>query len=198
MKGKLWFWAVGVVGVAALAAGIAAVAEDPMPTCLTGVIHDYSPISGGTTAWEVRGPWTLKLNEENRTASFSAALTMETSVVGQSPTTVAAVALTQHTHHITMKNASVTYYPTDCPVAPTGTPAYTALMEVSGTASVFANGSAAPFGEFSHLQVCIAGGPNTPNVPFSNITLVFEKPASGHFGGQAIHGVVSKSERTDD
>ncbi|HTZ47227.1 MAG TPA: hypothetical protein VMH20_06525 [Verrucomicrobiae bacterium] len=198
MKGKLWFWAVCMAGMVALTAGIAATAEDPIPSCLTGVIHDYSPISGGTTAWEVRGPWTLKLNEENRTATFSAALTMEQSVVGQTPTNVTAVALTQHTHHITMKNASVSYDPTNCPAAPSGTPAYAAQIEVSGTASVYANGSVAPFGEFSHLQVCIAGGPNAPNVPFSNITLVFEKPAAGHFGTQAIHGVVSKTERNDD
>jgi hypothetical protein len=35
--------------------------------------------------------------------------------------------------------------------------------------------------------VCISGG---PNVPYANVTLQFGKPASTHFGSQAINGVV--------
>ena len=41
----------------------------------------------------------------------------------------------------------------------------------------------------STLQICVNGG---SDVPFSNVTLVFGTPASGHFGMQAIHGVVRK------
>jgi hypothetical protein len=44
------------------------------------------------------------------------------------------------------------------------------------------------------LQVCVNGG---SDVPFSNVTLVFGAPASGHFGAQAIHGVVRKSKLSD-
>lgn len=194
MKGKLLSWAVCVMGVLALAAGTGALAQGPIPTQLSGVIHDYAPVAGAATAWELRGPWSLKLNEETGTADFSAALTMELSVVGQSPANVEAVVLAQHTHHIMMKNATVSYNPTNCPPASAGTPSYTAQIEINGSASVFANGSVAPFGQYSELQVCIAGGEGEPNVRFSNVTLVFQKPAANHFGPQAIHGVVRKAK----
>jgi hypothetical protein len=94
-------------------------------------------------------------------------------------------------------DGTVTYNPTDCPPAATTTPPYVARIEINSTASVFANGSIAPFGQFSQLQVCIAGGTDEPNVPFSNITLVFQKPAAAHFGSQAIHGVVRKVKYSD-
>jgi hypothetical protein len=38
------------------------------------------------------------------------------------------------------------------------------------------------------LQVCILGG---TEANFSNVTLVYTGPATGHFGPQAIHGVVT-------
>lgn len=190
MKRKLWSWAAYVTAVLASAAGIGALAQGPIPTQFSGVVHDYAPVAGAATAWEIRGPWSLKLNEETGTANFSAALTMELSVVGQSPANVQAVILAQHTHHITMKNATVSYNPTNCPAASAGTPPYTAQIEINGAASVFANGSVAPFGQYSQLQVCIAGGASEPGVRFSNVTLVFQKPAANHFGAQPIHGVV--------
>jgi hypothetical protein len=42
------------------------------------------------------------------------------------------------------------------------------------------------------LQVCVNGG---TDVPFSNVSLVFGAPASGHFGMSAIHGVVREPKR---
>ena len=139
-------------------------------------------------ASELNGPWSLTVNEETGAANFSAALTMKLSAVGQSPTNVQALTLAQHTHHIKMTDATITYNPTNCP--PASAPPYVARIQVSGTASVYANGSTAPFGQFSPLQVCIAGGTSDPNVQFSNITFAFQKPAANHFGPQAIHGVV--------
>jgi hypothetical protein len=200
MKGRLLFWAICVTGVLAFAAGIGALAQGPIPAQFSGVIHDYSPVAGaaGASSWEVRGPWSLKLNEETGTATFSAALTMELSVVGQSAPNVEAVVLAQHTHHITMKNATVTYNPTNCPAAAATTPPYTAQIEINGTASVYANGSVAPFGQYSQLQVCIAGGKAEPDVPFSNVTLVFQTPAANHFGPQPIHGVVHRANSRHD
>jgi len=54
MKTKtLWSCAVAVLVVAV---AIGALAEPGTPTHFRGVINDYTPISGGTTAWEVRGP----------------------------------------------------------------------------------------------------------------------------------------------
>jgi hypothetical protein len=170
-------------------------AQEPQfltPVHFRGVINDFTPITTGTSPWELHGPWSLTLNGESQTAKFSAALTMELSDFGQSLTNVNAVARSQHTHHITMTSDNVVYNPTDCPPAPVGTPPYTARIEVTGTANIEANGSQAPFGP-SPLQVCITGG---SQVGFSNITLVFTgaSGATGHFGSQAIHGVVRKAD----
>ena len=158
---------------------------------LKGVINDYTPITAGTSPWELRGPWSLTLDEESGTARFSAALTLELSDVGPTVTTVNAVDRAQHTHRITMTADTITYNPTDCPPAPPHIPTYTARIEVTGTANIEANGSPAPFGS-SPLQVCVAGGSNTE---FSNVTLVFagSSGAAGHFGPQAIHGLVRKA-----
>jgi hypothetical protein len=158
---------------------------------LRGVINDFTPITAGTSPWELRGPWSLTLNRESATAKFSATLTMELSDFGQTVTSVNAVDRAQHTHHITMTTDTVIYNPTDCPPAPPHIPAYTARIELTGTANIEANGSPAPFGP-SPLQVCIAGG---SDIEFSNITLVFSEAsgATGHFGPQAIHGVVRRA-----
>jgi len=192
MKTKTLWWTVRGVAVLVLAVAIGALAEPRTPRHLRGVINDYTPISGGMTAWEVRGPWTLDLREERGTADFSAALTMELSVLGQSPANVSAASLTQHTHHITMKDAAVSFETvetTDCPKF--FPPTSGSVLKVTGPASVTANGNVItpfdPNGGTSPLTVCISGG---PNVPYANITLQFGMPASTHFGSQAIHGVV--------
>jgi hypothetical protein len=189
MNSKSLSLAVRMIVAAVMAVGTGAMAEDPRPERLSGAINDYAPIAGGTTAWELHGPWRLTLDKETGNAHFSASLTMGLSVLGQTPSDVEAAILAQHTHKITM-DGMVTYNPTDCPPAAATTPPYVPRFEINGTASVFANGSTAPFGQFSQLQVCIAGGTTDPNVPFSNITLVFANPAAKHFGGQAIHGLV--------
>jgi len=179
----------GVVLVFAVGAGL--LAAPRTPEHFSGVINDYTPIAGGMTAWELRGPWTLTLDKETGKANFSAALTMELSVLGQSSASVQEAVLAQHTHHITMKDATVTYDPSDCPANASTTPAYVPRIEVKDSATVAANGgpfpppSATP--EPSPLQVCIDGG---SDVAYSNVTLVFGAPASGHFGSQVIHGVV--------
>jgi hypothetical protein len=57
-------------------------------------------------------------------------------------------------------------------------------------ASITGNGGYPPFapeGQLSSLTVCVTGG---TQVEFSNITLVFGAPASGHFGSQPINGAV--------
>jgi hypothetical protein len=195
MNRKTLWQGVRVVFVLALATATTMLAQDPRPQQLRGVINDFTPISGGTAAYEVRGPWSLTLDRGTGKAHFSAALTMGLSVLGQSASDVLAGNLAQHTHNITM-DGMVTYDPTDCPPAAATTPPNVARIEINGTASVFANGSTAPFGQFSELQVCIAGGIETtqaPYVPYSNITLVFQNPAAKHFGPQAIHGLVRKA-----
>ncbi len=104
---------------------------------------------------------------------------------------------TPHTHHITMKDAKVSYDTGTCPVYAPPATTTTGFM-VSGPAEVTGNGGPAPFSKgdtvLSNLQICVNGG---TDVPFSNITLVFSAPASGHFGAQAIRGVIRKPRITD-
>jgi hypothetical protein len=76
-----------------------------------------------------------------------------------------------------------------CPSA-SYTPATTTGFMVTGSASITGNGGHPPFapqGQLSPLTVCVTG---ETQARFSNVTLVFGTPASGHFGSQAINGAV--------
>jgi hypothetical protein len=165
--------------------------QDSREVHFKGVIHDYSPstVSGGP--YEIRGEWSIDI-ERSGTANFTADLTMETSDYGISnatqvdPTNPAT--RNPHTHHISLTNATVSF---DTSVCPANNPSTTGPgVVVTGTATTGANGSPAPFESkgSSTLQVCLTGG---STVSFSNLTLVYTGPATGHFGTQAIHGVIS-------
>lgn len=178
-------------GIAIALSGVASTrAQDVRIMHFKGVINDYSPstVSGGP--WEIRGVWTLDV-EPMGTANFSADLTMETSDYGISDTTKVdptnPATRTPHTHHISMTNAKVS---SDTSVCPANKPPTTGSgVVVTSTATTAANGSPAPFESMgaSTIQVCITGG---SEVEFSNLTLVYTGPATGHFGPQPIHGVV--------
>lgn len=199
MNHKTFWWAVRVALGAILAAGIATAAQNLPRRHFSGVINDY-PMSANPTAgpWELRGPWSLNLHPLSSTADFSAALTMEFSDLGAG-SGIGADSRKQHVHHITMTGATLIQNPpqSDCPTGITPFPTYTWQIEVTGMADVTANGGS-PFGGPVPLQVCLGGG---PNLQISNITLVFTNlssgpsPATNHFGGQAIHGVVRLSKR---
>ena len=174
-----------------LAAGLVT-AQDLRQVHFKGVINDYSPstVSGGP--WEIRGTWSLDV-QRTGTANFTADLTMETSDYGITDT--AQVDPTNpgtrspHTHHISMTNATVSY---DVSVCPANSPATTGSgVVVTSTATTSANGGPAPFESkgSSSIQLCVTGG---SQVDFSNMTLVYTGPATGHFGPQAIHGVVTQ------
>ena len=182
MNGKAFSWTVRIVGVLVLAASTAALAQAPKPTHFSGAINDYSPSTVKPTGpWEIRGPWSLRLKGESGTADFSAALTMELSDYSRTPSNVdTAGARGQHTHHITMEDGTVTQIPSGG-------------IEVSGPVDVTKDGS--PVLAPSMLTIDITGG---TTVEFSNVTLTFTGPATGHFGSQAIHGVVRRSKIEDD
>jgi hypothetical protein len=174
-----------------LAAGLVT-AQDLRLVHFKGAVNDYSPstVSGGP--WEIRGTWSLDVLRSG-TASFSADLTMETSDYGITGATqvdpTKPATRSPHTHHISMTNATVSY---DTSVCPANSPATTGSgVVVTSTATTTGNGSPAPFESkgSSTLQVCITGG---STVEFSNMTLVYTGPATGHFGPQAIHGVVTQ------
>ena len=174
-----------------LAVGLAP-AQDLRLVHFKGVINDYSPstVSGGP--WEIRGTWSLDV-ERSGTANFSADLTMETSDYGISGTTQVDPAnpatRSPHTHHVSMTNATVSYDTTVCPA--NNPPTTGSGVVVTSTATTTGNGGPAPFESkgASTIQLCITGG---SLVAFSNMSLVYTGPATGHFGPQAIHGVVTQ------
>lgn len=181
----------GTAGSSCLTMALAAdLAAPPPPVHYRGLLNDYTPsaavVKGGT--YEMRGSWSLDVDPKHGTATFSAAVNMETSDYGIAQGTVNKddpATRGAHTHHIILKDGVVTdTWLTSCPAY---SPAASGGFVITGTAFVTGNGSPAPFGNPSPLTICVLGG---SNVTFSNVTLTFGAPASGHFGKQAIHGVV--------
>jgi hypothetical protein len=214
MNSKELRWMVSVVAVVILAVGICARAQAPTPTHFSGLINDYSPetILGKVVGpWEMHGKWSLDLKGRSGLADFSAEMTMELSDHAMEVAIADAIAAgtvppsfddpetrTPHTHHITMKDAKVSV-PTTGVCPPYATPNTTTPgIMVTGSAYITGNGGPAPFSKndtvLSTLQVCVNGG---TDVPYSNVSLVFGAPASGHFGMSAIHGVVRKAQLFD-
>src|SRR5580693_476112 len=212
MNGKALWWMVSAVTVAMFAVAIGGLAQAPAPMHLSGLVNDYSPetISGKVVGpWEMHGRWSLDLKGRSGLADFSAAMTMELSDHAMEVAIANAIAAgavppsfddpatrTPHTHHITMKDAKVSV-PTTGVCPPYATPNTTTPgIMVTGSAYITGNGGPAPFSKndtvLSMLQVCVNGG---TDVPFSNVSLVFGAPASGHFGMSAIHGVVREPKR---
>jgi hypothetical protein len=210
MHSKTLFWSVGAWVLAlALVTGAAAQGrshEHFGGIVFRGVINDFTPAHNAQGSpsgpWEMHGVWRLDLSSDGSTADFSAALTMENSdywlLINANPPADpdSPATRTPHTHHITMKDAQVTSDPSSvasgCPTASYKPPTTTGFM-ITGSASVTGNGGYAPFapqGQTSPLTVCVTGG---TQVGFSNVTLVFGLPASGHFGSQAINGVVRRN-----
>jgi hypothetical protein len=206
MHSKTLFWVVGACALL-LALGTMVVAQNRHPERFRGIINDFTPAHDAkgnpTGPWELHGVWRLDLDRDHDWAEFSAALTMENSDYWLSINTNppadpdSPVTRTPHTHHITMKGAQVTWDPTtvssSCPTASYKPPTTTGFM-ITGQASVTGNGGYPPFapeGQLSPLTVCVTGG---TQAQFSNVTLMFGAPASGHFGTQAINGAVRVHE----
>ena len=216
MNGKRFCFTACTFAALVLGAGGSTLAQGPqLPQHLSGVISDYTPVLPATYKpqgpWEMRGHWSLDLKERSSKADFSAFFTMELSDSGvvqakKDPTLSASRAA--HTHHIVMTDATVSTEPADltdiakCPsFAPQG-PANTPRFVVTGTANfISGNGNDAPFESngmaLSTLYVCVSGGTYnepgvvTPEVEYSNMTLVMVGPAANkHFGPNPINGVV--------
>jgi len=204
MHSKTFFWAVGA-WILVLAVATSAAAQHQNAQHLGGIINDFTPAHNAqgspTGPWEMHGIWRLDLSSDGSVAEFRAAMTMENSdywlLINPNPPADpdSPATRTPHTHHITMKNAQVTWDPSavasGCPTASYKPPTTTGFM-VTGSASVTGNGGYPPFapqGQTSPLTVCVTGG---SEVGFSNVTLVFGLPASGHFGSQAINGAVHR------
>jgi hypothetical protein len=213
MNGKAFWWMVSVVAVMMLAVTIGTLGQAPTPTHFSGLLNDYSPetIAGKVVGpWEMHGRWSLDLKGRSGLADFYAAMTMELSdhamdvaIANGVVTNGVATSFDDpetripHTHHVTMKDAQVSYDTGTCPTYAPPAPTNPGFM-VTGAATITGNGGPAPFSKndtvLSQLQVCVNGG---TDVPFSNVTLVFGAPANGHFGSQAIHGVVRRPTLLD-
>ena len=202
MNSRAFSWSLrGLILV--FAVGVGTLAQGQKPVLFGGIINDFTPVHDGkgnaSGPWELHGNWQVHLKGDSGFANFSATLTMEDSdywlVITPNPPANpdAPATRTPHTHHITMENAQVTWLDStnmgDCPTS-SYVPATTTGFMVNGSAHVTGNGGFPPFapqGQPSPLQVCITGGMLEK---FSNITLVFGAPASGHFGLQPINGAV--------
>jgi len=201
MQCRLFFRTTGLTAILVFAVGLSALAQNQNPVHFSGTISDFTPAHDAkgnpSGPWELHGDWRLDLNGDSGTANFSAALTMEDSdywlLINPNPPANPDAPATRnpHAHHITMQSAQVSWDPSGCPTA-SYKPATITGFVVTGMASVTGNGGFPPFapqGQLSPLTVCITGG---TQVQFSNITLVFGTPASGHFGSQPINGTVRK------
>ena len=167
--------------------------EEPPPVHYSGLINDYTPsaavVKGGP--YEMRGRWSLDVNERRGTARFSAAMNMETSDYGIVQGTVDKDDLDPtktrgaHTHHILMTEGLVSSdWAASCP---TFAQPVSGGFVVTGPAYISVNGGKTPFANPSTLTLCVLGG---SEVIYSNFTMTIGAPANGHFGIQPIHGVV--------
>jgi hypothetical protein len=186
MKSNAFGWMASMVLV--LAASMGAVAQNSAfarfgVIDFYGQINAYSPQTGATGTlgpYEIRGPWSLKVNRNSGKADFSAAVNMELSdgwaltTNKDSKTPFDPNAGNAHTHHITLNGGDVTELPSGG-------------FQVSGTGTVTLNGGPTLFAQQSRLTITVTGGTDPE---FSNITLLFGAPASGHFGSEVLPGVV--------
>jgi hypothetical protein len=184
MKSKAFEWASRIIPVLLLAS-IASLAQSGAPKRFSGVINAYTPqtttTAGTVGPYEVRGPWSLKLNRDSGKADFSAALNMELSdgwVITENNSNFDPTARGAHTHHITLCDGDVTT-------------TSTGGLLITGTATITLNGNSAPVSP-SPMTIEITGG---TDVEFSNITLTFGSPGSKHFGTDPLSGVVRRTER---
>lgn len=180
-------------GLGGLTVAMAGEREEPAPVHYHGLLNDYTPSAAVTKGgpYEMRGRWSLEVNERRGTAKFSAVMNMETSDYGIVQGTVdkddidPAKTRGAHTHHILMTDGMVSYdWAAKCPQF---APPVSGGFVVTGGAFITVNGGNTPFANPSTATICITGG---GEVMFSNFTMTLSAPASGHFGTQPIHGVV--------
>jgi len=200
MNGKRLRSIARIFAALTLAVSSGALAWAPTPEHFRGTISDYTPLNSGaspTGPYEMRGHWSLDLKRGAK-ADFSALMTLQRSdywlwFSNSDPSNPDIRGA--HTHHITMTDATVTYQATGCPA---DNPTTTTRFMVSGPATfITGNGKPGPFEAKgpTTLHVCITGG---SDVTYSNMTMELIGPATGHFGTQAIHGVVRFLHKDDD
>lgn len=181
MKSKSLRWVAGI-GVLLLAVTLAAVAQDSDAVQFRGSVGDYTlantpPSVGGP--WKVQGEWQMHVDWHSLKAGFTAELTMVRSDEGALAHggLDSAGARNAHTHHIKLINGNVTPLSNG--------------FEVTGTATLTANGKTPPNPPFSSASVPVTIDITGGNlVEFSNMQLSLGGDAVGHFGSKPLLGVV--------
>ena len=168
------------IAVLVLTSSVGALAQTAAVTTFTGEINLYSPQATSSTGavtgpYEIRGPWSLTLKGASA-ANFSTDINMEESdgwCMTQNGSNFDPAARGAHTHHVTLVNAAVT--------------TLTNGFQITGSATIMSNGAISTSLSPSVLTVQVTGGTDRK---YSNVTLTFASPASGHFGTEAMAGVV--------
>jgi hypothetical protein len=157
------FRRVGVAAALVLALVVPGRAQSSAPFKLQGIIHDNADALGAN--WVISGTWSLKVRGESGKANFVASLTMkQNGPVPGGP----------HTHHIFLKDASVTLLANG--------------YSVTGVAAIAGNGGLANNYTNSPVTVEVTGG---TDFPVSNIKVILHATdATNHFGTDPLNGVV--------
>ena len=155
-------WRMALMVVLAIALSTQGTAQGSAQVKLAGLVNHYTASLDAQGPWYISGHWTLWVKGNSGKADFSAVLSMVRSDN---------VARQAHTHHVTLNDGAVTQTATG--------------FEITGTPILTSNGNAA-FGG-STIRVQVSGG---DAVEHSNILVSFTGPAVGHFGADAIGGVV--------
>jgi hypothetical protein len=163
-----------------------------LPEHFSGLLNDYTPSAAVTAKgpYEMRGKWTLDVDERHGTATFTAEMNMETSDYGITQGTVDKddpKTRGAHTHHMVMTDGVITFDWATASVCPVYSPAVMGGFVVTGPVYITGNGGPASFGNPTKMTLCVLGG---TIVKYSNIEFTLGLPASSHFGTQAVHGVV--------
>lgn len=157
-------WPAAVVATAVFTLSSPALAQAPQMK-LTGLIHDYTPPLDASGPWQVLGEWSLTVNRASGKVDFVASLNMVRSD--------SALRAAHHTHHMSLGDGLVT--------------ALANGYRISGTASFTSNGSFAAFSG-SPVDIEVTG---SSAMPFANVAVTFGGAAAGHFGTQALKGVIT-------
>lgn len=172
-----------VVGVLMLTVSLGA-AQDQDGVQFRGTIGDYTLANNPPSVagpWRVQGEWQMHVNWRSLKAGFTAELTMVRSDAGAMAHggLDSAAARNAHTHHIKLAIGNVM------------TMSNGNGFEVTGTATLTANGKTPPNPPFSSASVPvtidITGG---DLVHFSNMQLSLGGDAVAHFGSKPLLGVV--------
>ena len=139
-----------------------ALAQDHRPVHLSGLINDYSPadptISG--SPYEMHGQWSMDIDPGRGTADFSADMTMSGYGTLHGVLDATKGGAGAHTHHVSLKNAKITWNMTGCPIYGSSPPKM-GFQFTDTVVLMTGNGNNAPFETTppsSTLHVCIREG----------------------------------------